>query len=195
MTHINLLPWREAERARRQREFIAMLVAGLVVALGISFSVHLYIEDLIEIQNGRNTFLKNQIAQIERDIEEIEALEKTKNGLISRMQIIQELQQSRPEIVHLFDELASTIPEGIYLTKAVQQGRVITLEGRAQSHARVSAYMRNIDASAWLGDADLKIIDNKETRRAEAEHSQFVLVAKQIDRRKQEAEISGVSRR
>jgi type IV pilus assembly protein PilN len=182
MSRINLLPWREAERKRRVREFLAMLAGGLALALIVSFYVHVYVEGMIDGQNKRNTFLDTEIAQLNLKIREIQDLEKTKLGLISRMNVIQQLQESRPGIVHLFDELVNTIPEGVYLDKVSQHGPALTLEGRAQSNARVSAYMRNIDASNWLGGATLQVIEQKNTGRSEYSH--FVLRAQQIDKSK-----------
>jgi len=184
MARINLLPWREAERNRKQREFLGMLGGGLVLALAVSFYIHVYVAGLIDEQSQRNSFLSGEITQLDHKIREIRDLEKTKSNLIARMNIIQQLQESRPEIVHLIDELVSTIPEGVYLVKASQQGRTLNLEGRAQSNARVSAYMRNIDASKWLGGATLRIIEQKNKGRSE--YSQFALTAHQIDTRKKD---------
>ena len=119
-----------------------------------------------------------EIAQLNRKIKEIRNLEKTKANLIARMNIIQRLQESRPEIVHLFDELVETLPSGTYLETVTQGGKAIALQGRAQSNARVSAYMRNIEGSEWLGDATLKLIENKEKTGTGMSH--FQLATKQV---------------
>jgi type IV pilus assembly protein PilN len=182
MARINLLPWRESERQRRQREFLGMLGGGLVLAAAISTFAHLQVQGMIDYQNRRNAFLDGQIAQLNRRIKEIQDLEKTKANLIARMDVIQRLQESRPEIVHLFDELVSTLPEGVYLTKITQHGRTIEMQGRAQSNARVSAYMRNIDASRWLGRATLKVIEQRAAKKSDL--NDFDLTAQQIDKRK-----------
>lgn len=182
MARINLLPWREAERKRKQREFGSMLVGGLVIALAASIYMHIHVEGLIAYQNQRNAFLEGEIAKLNKMISEIRRLEKIKDNLITRMNIIQQLQESRPEIVHLFDELVETIPDGAYLTKVAQKGRVIDLAGRAQSNARVSAYMRNIDNSSWIGNANLKFIEARDKTGTGFSH--FQLTAKQIDRKK-----------
>lgn len=162
MARINLLPWREARRKRRQREFA---VAG-AVALGLTavaaLLVHFQIEASIAAQQSRNQFLSEQIRQLDRQIKEIEALEETKAGLLARMNIIQQLQQSRPEVVRLFDELVTSTPEGVFLTKVEQSGRNVVVEGRAQSNARVSAFMRNVEGSAWIGGPRLLLIENKD---------------------------------
>jgi type IV pilus assembly protein PilN len=181
MARINLLPWREAERKRRLREFGTMLAGGLVIAVAASAYMHFHVERMIDTQKSRNTFLQKEIAQLDRKIKEIRDLEKTKSNLIARMNIIQQLQQSRPEIVHLFDELVETLPDGVYLTEVAQSGRSIALQGRAQSNARVSAYMRNIDASPWLGNANLKVIEHRDKTGTGLSH--FKLAAKQLDKK------------
>ncbi len=162
MARINLLPWREAERKRRQREFV--VAGGLALALTAmaALLVHLQIEARISGQQSRNQFLTDQIAQLQRQIKEIEALEETKAGLLARMNIIQQLQESRPEVVRLFDELVIAIPEGVFLTKLEQTGRNVILEGRAQSNARVSAFMHNVEGSGWIGNPRLLLIEHKD---------------------------------
>lgn len=181
MVHINLLPWREEERLRRQNEFVAMLVAGLIVAALIALGIHFFIEGLIQTQNDRNAFLDIEIKQLEAQIKEIDDLEKKQSNLLSRMDVIQNLQESRPGAVHLFDELVNTTPEGLYLTKVTQKGRALTIEGRAQSNARVSALMRNIDASKWIQSAALEIIENREQgKTSNLTYSKFILKAQQV---------------
>lgn len=151
MARINLLPWREAERRRRRRDFAVASGVSLGLALLVAILVHFQIEAWIGEQQTRNQFLENEISQLNRQIKEIETLEKTKADLLARMNIIQQLQQSRPEVVRLFDELVGTIPDGVFLTKLEQSGRSVVVEGRAQSNARVSSFMRNIEGSAWIG--------------------------------------------
>ncbi|MCH5375341.1 MAG: PilN domain-containing protein [Planctomycetes bacterium] len=162
MARINLLPWRDAERRRRQREFgIAIgLAVGLVVLIGLG--VQFYVEGMIEGQNDRNALLQQEIAKLNLRIKEIDKLEETKASLLARMNVIQQLQESRPEIVHLFDELVASIPDGVFVTRVSQTGNRVEVEGRAQSNARVSAFMRNIQASAWIGDPQLLVIENKD---------------------------------
>ena len=162
MARINLLPWRDAERKRRQREFAVMTATGLVATLIIGLALHLHVERLISLQQSRNQFLQQEIGLLEKQILEIEDLEKTKTNLLARMNVIQQLQESRPEVVHLFDELVIGIPEGVYLTKITQTGRSVVMEGRAQSNARVSAFMRHIEASKWIGKPLLMLIENKD---------------------------------
>ena len=162
MARINLLPWREAERRRRRREFAIAGGVALGVALLSAVGVHFWFEARIEAQQARNRYIDDQISQLNRQIKEIQTLEETKAKLLARMNIIQQLQQSRPEVVRLFDELVTAIPEGVYLTKLEQTGRNVVLEGRAQSNARVSAFMRSVEGSAWLGNPRLLLIEHKD---------------------------------
>jgi len=162
MARINLLPWREAERKRRQREFAVATVAALAVAAVLALGVHVQTEGIIAAQQERNKFLQTEIAALDRQIKKIQDLEVTKASLIARMNIIQQLQQSRPEVVHLFDELVVAMPDGIFLTKVEQNGKAITVEGQAQSNARVSSFMRNVESSAWVGNPSLQLIENKD---------------------------------
>ena len=162
MARINLLPWREAERKRRQREFAMILATGLAATLLSGFGAHLHIERLISIQQARNALLQTEIGEFNEQIKVIQDLEKTKANLLARMKVIQHLQQSRPEVVHLFDELVTATPEGVYLTKLDQTGRAVVVEGRARSDAGVSAFMRNIEASKWVENPRLLLIERKD---------------------------------
>jgi type IV pilus assembly protein PilN len=162
MARINLLPWREAERKRRQRDFAGAVVAALAAAVLLALAVHFQMEATIAAQQGRNQYLQTQIAALDVQIKRIQELEATKANLIARMNVIQSLQKSRPEVVHLFDELVITVPEGIFLTKVEQSGKSVIVEGQAQSNARVSSFMRNIEASAWVGNPALQLIENKD---------------------------------
>ena len=164
MAHINLLPWREQLRAKRQREFMFALVGGAVIACLLVALVHLRLQGIINAQEHRNQFLSDAIAELDISIEKIKDLESTKNKLLARMNIIQELQRNRPLSVHLADELVRTLPEGVYLSEIVQEEDKLTMSGIAQSNARVSAYMRNIDASDWLHEPALGVIKTNEVK-------------------------------
>ena len=143
MARINLLPWRENLRKKRQRDFgVAAFLSVLLVAVACG-GVHFYVNNLIDNQVKRNKFLEKEIAAMDRKIKEIKELEKTKAKLIARMNVIQDLQSSRPLVVHLIDEMVNTIPEGAFLTKLRQKGSKLSLQGRAQSNARVSAPSSN----------------------------------------------------
>lgn len=186
MAHINLLPWRENLRKKRQRQFGIAAGAMVAVTILLLLGARLHIDGLIQNQNKRNNYLKQEIAAVEKKIKEIKALESTKAKLLMRMDIIQQLQSSRPEVVHLFDELVATIPEGVFLTKAQQSGKNISLDGRAQSNARVSAYMRNIDTSDWLGNPRLVVIETKDKTGTGLSH--FQLMGQQINKKKPEGD-------
>ncbi|MBK1649143.1 PilN domain-containing protein [Rhabdochromatium marinum] len=162
MARINLLPWRDARRQRRQRDFAAAVITAVVITLMIGVGVQMQFSHMIDNQKARNEYLKKEIRQLERTIKEIEGLEARKQDLIARMKIIQTLQESRPEIVRLFDEVVRAVPEGVFLVNLKQNGNSVTIEGRAQSNARVSALMRNINKSDWIGAPQLLLIENKD---------------------------------
>lgn len=161
MPRINLLPWREELRRQRRTEYLSILGACALAAAGVWFAIHMYFNALIEQQQRRNSFLSAEIKLLDKKIAEIKALEKEKENLIARMKAIETLQTSRPIVVHLFDELVSTLPDGVYLTSINQSGENVTVKGVAQSNARVSNYMRNVEASEWERDPKLSIIQSK----------------------------------
>lgn len=161
MARINLLPWRAERRKERQRQFLSVLGGAAILMVLIVVYAHFHINTLFEYQRQRNTYLTNEIDALDQKIKEIKKLEATKAKLLARMDIIQQLQESRPQIVHLFDELAKTVPEGVYLTRIAHQGKALTVEGIAQSNARVSAYMHNLDRSAWLEAPKLQVIESQ----------------------------------
>lgn len=177
MARINLLPWREWERKRKQREFAGMAAAGAVFAAIAVIIGHVQMENMISGQEERNRFMETEIKTLDARITKIKDLESTKSKLLARMNVIQELQSNRPVSVHLMDELVRTLPDGVHLKKVIQKGAELTMEGIAQSNARVSAYMRNIDGSLWVGNPKLNVIETKsEDRRRVAE---FTLLASQ----------------
>jgi len=158
MPSINLLPWRQALRQRRQKEFFIGLVASIALATLVTLLAHLAVSSMIDSQHQRNDLLKAEIAGLDKAIEQILALEEQKDRMIARMEVIETLQSSRPEVVKLFDQVVATLPEGVYLTSVKQSGRKIEFNGVAQSSTRVSAFMRNIDASETLSAPELKVI-------------------------------------
>ncbi|WP_146908425.1 PilN domain-containing protein [Arenimonas daejeonensis] len=163
MARINLLPWRAERRKLRQKEFMSMLGLAGAAALLLSFLIVMYYNGQIEGQQNRNQYLRDQIVLVDQQIKEIEELDKKKANLLARKQVIEELQASRSQMVHLFDELVRTIPEGVRLNSIKQNGQTLTLEGLAQSNARVSSYMRNLEESGWMASPDLSIIEAKGT--------------------------------
>jgi type IV pilus assembly protein PilN len=159
MPRINLLPWRVELRQKRKKEFLVALAGSLVVAVGVVYLSKLTVQGWTSAQQDRNQVLRTEIAALDKQIEEITTLETQRERLKARMQIITQLQRSRPEVVHLFDELVDAIPEGVYLTEVVQTGARIEVRGNAQSSTRVSALMRNIDDSEWLRSPGLEGVD------------------------------------
>ncbi len=181
MARINLLPWRTELRKQRQKEFVAITLAALLSNAALLCFVHYFIGGMIDYQSQRNQYLESEIALLDKKIKEIEELEARKKRLIAKMEVIQRLQASRPEIVHLFDELARTIPEGVYLTDLTQLENNLTMNGMAQSNARVSAYMRNLESSPWMKDPLLNIIETKQeaNNSRKARSNRFTLQVKQ----------------
>ena len=161
MARINLLPWRAERREQRRREFFMQLGAAALVAIVLVGIWYLFMDARISGQNDRNEYLSGEIKQLDAKITEIKDLQKTKSQLLARKQIIEQLQENRAQMVHLFDELVKTIPDGARLTSLKQNNQTLTLDGVAQSNATVAEYMRRIEASQWLGSTDLIKTENK----------------------------------
>jgi len=181
MARINLLPWRDAERRRRKRSFA--IATGLAVAavVLIGLAVRFQIDAMISAQKERNARLQQEIVRLDGRIKEIKRLEEQKASLLARMDVIQKLQESRPEAVHLFDELVNAVPAGVFLTRVTQQGNRVEVEGRAQSNARVSAFMRNVQASQWIGDPQLLVIENKDQTGTGLSHFRLSFTQKRVE--------------
>lgn len=171
MAHINLLPWREELRQQRKKEFFTVVGGMAIVAAGLVLVAHIYVGLLIGAQEGRNNILKQEIKQVEEKIKEISELEKKKEQLVARMRVIEQLQSNRPEVVHLFDEIARTVPEGLYIASLSQKGRTVTIKGLAQSNARVSAFMRSLEASPWFSEPKLDVISASAKGKDKVENS------------------------
>jgi len=155
MARINLLPWREELRAERKRQFIGTLGLAAVVGVLVSVMVHMSFESQISSQQSRNSYLKSEITKLDTKIREIEKLEKQREELLNRMQIVQSLQQSRPLVVRLFDELVRQMPTGVHLTSFTRKGLKLAFQGKSESTPRISAFMRNIEKSQWLEKPDV----------------------------------------
>ncbi len=177
MARINLLPWREELRAERKRQFIGILGLAFIVGLLVSLLVHMSFESRISSQQGRNNYLKTEISQLDAKIREIQKLEKQREELLNRMQIVQSLQQSRPLVVRLFDELVRQIPTGVYLTKFTRKKLKLDLQGKSESTPRISAFMRNIEKSQWLEKPDVSGI--KADKKGNIPTTNFSMTAKQ----------------
>jgi type IV pilus assembly protein PilN len=161
MPRINLLPWRDQQRKERKLAFFVALGGAALGALVAAFAGYLLFKSMISSQEQRNDRLRAEIKTVDRQIEEINDLETQKQRFIARMQVIEKLQRSRSEVVHLFDEIARTMPDGTYLTAFKQDGKQLKFEGVAQSSTRVSTFMRNISGSQWMKDPELEVVESK----------------------------------
>jgi len=160
MPRINLLPWREQERKVRRREF-GVAALGAIIAAGVFvLGGKLLYSSWIDAQNEKNNLLHQEIVKLDAAIADIQDLENRKQRLVARMEIIEKLQRKRPEIVHLFDEIVKTVPEGVYLTGIKQNGNKLEIHGIAQSSTRVSTFMRNIDSSVWMDNPVLLVVES-----------------------------------
>jgi len=176
MPRINLLPWRDEERKERKLKFLVSLGVAALGALVVTGVGYMLMDSMVSAQEARNSRLDEEIAVLDRQIEKINSLEADKARFIARMEVIEKLQRSRPEIVHIFDEIAKQLPDGVYLTGITQTGTRLKFEGVAQSSTRVSAFMRNIDGSSYLKNPELEVV---ETKKSEAAGATFVLFADQ----------------
>lgn len=180
MPRINLLPWREQQRTERKKAFgvgmgAAALGAGVVALAGFMF-----VNQMIDSQVGRNKLLEREILVLDKQIEEINSLEQQKQQHISRMQIIEKLQQSRPEIVHVFETFTTTIPDGAFLTSITQTGPRYKIQGVAQSSSRVSTFWRALDASQWLKELELDVLEAAKNNTSASGSQEFTLYANQV---------------
>ncbi|RCL46352.1 MAG: pilus assembly protein PilN [Candidatus Thioglobus sp.] len=173
MAQLNLLPWREAQRRQQQRAFVLTSSAAVFASLLVVVTIHLLISQMINRQDIRNAYLSAQIQIMDNKIKKIDKLNATRRALLERMQVIQNLQQARPGIVHLFDAIAETTPSNVHLTQLEQQDATIVLTGMAESNASVSSYMRNIEDSAWLTKPTLSVISSQHDK--QLRNSQFSL--------------------
>ncbi len=179
MPRINLLPWREEQRKERKLAFLVALGVAVLAAMVTTFAAYLLFDSMISGQQRRNQMLRGQIKLLDKQIEEINSLETEKQRFIARMEVIEKLQRSRPGIVHVFDEIVKTLPDGVYLT-GVQQvnagaSKRLKFEGVAQSSTRVSSFMRNIDASEWLRNPELEVVQT-----SKGPGSSFTLTADEV---------------
>ena len=159
MPRINLLPHRETERKKRRREFMVALGGAAIAAVVVVIAGKLLYASWTDAQKAKNTLLTKEIVKLDAQIADIQDLENRKQRLVARMEIIERLQRKRPEIVHLFDEMVKTVPEGIYLTSIKQGGKKLEIHGIAQSSTRVSTFMRNIDSSTWMDNPVLQVVE------------------------------------
>lgn len=185
MPRINLLPWREQQRRERKLAFLVALGGAALAALAATFAGYLLFSSSIRSQEARNERLRAEIKVLDAQIQEINNLETQKQRFISRMQVIDKLQRSRSEVVHLFDEVTKLVPDGVYLTAFKQTNKRLKFEGVAQSSTRVSTFMRNIASSQWLKDAELEVVESK---KGVTGGNSFILYADQVTTASDEAE-------
>lgn len=179
MPRINLLPWRDELRKQRQKNFVVAIVVAVVSAGIVTLLAGLIVQAKIDYQNARNFRLEQEIARLDKLIEEIANLERQKERLLSRMEVIVELQRRRPESVHLLDQLVRILPDGVYYREVQQTVNRIEIDGMAESSTRVSALMRNVEKSDWLKGPGLQVVESNEDDRG-VRQSRFRVSALQI---------------
>lgn len=183
MTTINLLPWREALREKRKRQFLLACMVTLFIGLGVNFSIYLIVDGKLQAQRFRNQLLSNEVAFYDRRIREIHQLKKVRSALVARMMIIQELQVNRPISVRLMDEMIRSLPKGVYLTRIERKHDRIIMTGRSDSNTGVSQLMRNIETSSWMHGPKLEeikeiktfVVDDINQQKKEAHFNEFRL--------------------
>lgn len=166
MAHINLLPWRERLREERRREFLTIMVGFVIIAGGLIFLVDRYFTGEINMQQARNDFIRAEIALLDAQVAEINQLRQQKEDIRARMNVITDLQGTRPVIVRIFDEMVRTLPDGVFYEEVQRTDNVIAVEGIAESYARITELMRNLDDSEWFEATDLSefsVIESAET--------------------------------
>ncbi len=186
MTRINLIPWREMRRAEQAKRVTVASFAIWALMIGLVFYGHWYMVKMKENQDQRNNYLKQEIAKLDKEIEEIKNIRERKQELIARMEVIQGLQADRAQIVHLFDDLVRKLPKGVYFTGLQKTGKKVTLSGFAQSNARISSLMRDLDSSEWFANPDLDVINV--TPRGQTRVSKFTLRVNQSAQIQQDGE-------
>ncbi len=176
MATINLLPWRQERRQQLKKEFLIIFAGFAGAAVVVVLLWQLVLSTAISTQEARNTYLTGQINELNKQVAEIAALKKQKEALVKRMQVIQSLQGNRPEIVHIFDELVRTLPDGVYYTSVIRNGAGISLLGTAESNNRVSSLMRQLNASEWFANPNLRLVKASKTGQQAIDFSMTVKI-------------------
>jgi type IV pilus assembly protein PilN len=158
MAKINLLPWREEKRQERLQEFQKMMFLAFLVAGGVFYFAVMFVENMVSEQEARNKFLNDEIVKVDAQITEIKTIEKERNKLLARMPVIQDLQESRPKVVKVLDALVNVLPEGVHIEQLQREGEMVTINGMAESNARVSVLMNKIDANPEFEESTLKVV-------------------------------------
>jgi type IV pilus assembly protein PilN len=173
MTKINLLDWRAERRQRRKQQFLLLIGVTFLVSAALVGIAYFAMDEAISHQQSRNKLLQTEITALDKQIKEIQELQKVKANLLARMRVIEQLQQSRSATVHFFDEIINTLPDGVYLTSVKQTGGDVTLDGVAESNGRISAYMKNLDSSPWFKDPKLVVIRTSDKNRLRSSEFQL----------------------
>ncbi len=184
MIKINLLPWREELRKEKQQAFTTALSIAVGVTVCIFGGIHFQLANQQDYQTQRNKMLQDEITVLDQKIVDIKSIEEQKTRLINKITVIHNLQRSRPEIVHLFNEIPRATPDGLFMTKLTRTGRDLIFEGKAQSNALVSAFMSAIESSQWLQTPSLDVIaqDKLASDKTSGEKmNDFILRTKQHD--------------
>ncbi|MBL4672656.1 MAG: PilN domain-containing protein [Arenicella sp.] len=177
MANINLLPWREEQR--RERNKMTLVICGVMWggACLLILAGKVFMDSRIDHQKARNAYVQSEISALSKVIREIEDLKDKRDALLSRMEVIQNLQKNRSQIVHVFDDLVSKLPNGVYYDSITKSQNSLGIKGKAQSNGRVSALMRSLDASDWFANATLKVVDVVDQNGASV--SQFDVLVKE----------------
>lgn len=158
MAHINLLPWRERLREERKREFLSIMAGIVVIAGGLLFLVDRYFTGEINLQVARNEYVRGEISTLDAQVAEINELRQQKEDIRARMNVITDLQGTRPVIVRLFDELVRTLPEGVFYTTLERTNDTISINGVSESYSRITELLRRLDESEWFSEPDISVI-------------------------------------
>lgn len=176
MTKINLLPWREERRQELKRQFFVILFGVALIGAGCVYLVEMSVQNQIENQRNRNDFVASETKKLDAKIKEIEELKKKRERLVERMNVIQDLQGNRPVIVHVFDQLAKTVPDGVFYRSVTSAEGILTIEGLAEANNRVSNLMRNLSSSPMFAEPSLSTVKTEE--REGEDWSLFALTVK-----------------
>ena len=190
MATINLLPWREERREELKNEFIAITIAFALAAAAVVFIWQLILNSQIDYQASRNNYLKKNIGELEEQVQEIAELKQKKNELVERMEVIQSLQGNRPEIVHIFDELVRTLPDGVFYNFIERKGNQIGIKGTAESNNRVSSLMRQLEDSEWFSEPNLRSVKANAEFGEQANDFEMVVILTSPNTVEEEAETS-----
>ena len=174
-THINLLDWRTARRERRLQEFKKQMIGAAVLGGAVALLWWMHAGSVLSDQQARNNLLRSEIQRLDQEIKEISQLEQVQQNLLARMEVIDSLQASRSATVHFFDQLVETLPDGVHLQRLQQNDQEVTIEGIAESNARVSSYMKNLDTSRWFDNPRLVVIRSNQRENDRVRQSQFTL--------------------